>query len=205
MAVVCSGYYDDMANEPNSNEQLEPRKHSLFARIMVGFGFSAVGAKLGLLGTVADLNAVVGKDLTLSQKFRGVFSKEILGKLSDKMEHLLGEGKSLPRAMTSVTKWTMIVTGVGAIGGLVVGWMRGGLIENWKDPFTHPIRSTKIIFGFEKPPASSPKVQEPAKVMAVTEEPKPVTDKWVDKVQARASHAAAVTQDKASQTEVSLG
>jgi len=128
------------------------QRHSLAARLFVATAFSGVTAKLGMLGTVADVSAIVGKELTFGEKLRGVFSKSFLEKFNDKLVDLVERGNSPLIASVKVFKWTMIVGAVASVAGFVVGWARGGLIADWKDIIKHPWRSTKIIFGAEKPP-----------------------------------------------------
>ena len=149
---------DIAPNDQPAPQAAEPKRHSLTARILVALGFSAVGAKLSLLGTVADANALFkGDNLTVGQKFKSIFNGEFAAKATKKFEGLLAGKTSLTvkdqfHMIFSLMKWTTIVGIAGTVVGLVVGWVQGGKIEKWQDMFTHPWRSTKIIFGFEKPP-----------------------------------------------------
>lgn len=148
---------------PNEVKQ----EHSFFARLLAATGFSIVGAKLGLLALPIDANAIFDKEkLTFKEKVNSIFDGTFKQKLGEKATILMQKDfapilergiqptqqeiiKSSIVTTLKLTKYSTIIGIVGMGAGAILGWVRGGLIENWKDIFTHPLDSTKIVLGFE--------------------------------------------------------
>ncbi len=136
------------AHEPKPEP---PKQHSVAARLVTAAAFATVGGKIGTFGMIPDANALMGSEMTMGKKVRGVFDGTLFKKCAEKIQHLMvHEKKSMMSATASTMKYSLILTGVGMIGGAALGWMRGGRIENWKDIITHPWRSTKLVLGLEK-------------------------------------------------------
>jgi hypothetical protein len=170
---------------PDKTGQTEaPKKHSLFSRILVATAFSTVGAKIGFLGSVADANAVLkeGTTMTFGQKIRASFNGTLIKKLGEKVATIMEQERKGPWvASAKVMKYTLITTGIGTVGGAILGWIRGGRVESWKDIFKHPIDSTKLILGFKRPGAQASDV---APIPGANETPEN-SDKWQNYVQSR--------------------
>lgn len=165
-------------NTEQAEKSTEPRKHSLGARILVALGISGIGSKLLFLGLPFDANNVFeGEKLTLKEKFSrtkfkaGVEKKlnlEIFRELAGNKDPKLGledlkeivrqknpsTGAQIKAGFKSFIKLTKFTTGLaiaGSLVGAVIGWKRGGLIEDWHDTVKHPIDSAKVILGLAKP------------------------------------------------------
>lgn len=129
----------------------ETKQHSITARVVTAVAFATVGGKIGTLGMIPDANELLGKEMSMGKKLRGVFDGTLLKKCAEKIQHLMvHEKRSMLSASASTMKYSLILTGVGMAGGAALGWIRGGRIENWKDIITHPWRSTKLVLGLNK-------------------------------------------------------
>lgn len=226
--------------EQSAETKIEPRKHSLAARLLVAYGMSGIGAKLLFLGIPLDANAVFeGQKLTLKEKFsREKFKQALEEKLQlETLRSLTGQKdtglgleklkqlaiKSNPSTsaqikaqLKSFIKLTKFSTGLGVIGtviGAIIGWKRGGLIEDWHDTVKHPIDSTKVILGFAKPEILDKyrtNKKEPEKKQAVdtTETSKQENSKsWANEIKAKpASKADGILSARnEAATSLSLG
>ena len=141
-----------MAQQPPPTEPEAKKPQSITARVITAAAFSTVGAKIGTFGMIPDASELLGKEMTMGQKFKGVFDGTLIRKMTERIQHLVvHEKKSVLSASASTMKWSLILTGIGMVGGAALGWARGGRIENWKDIITHPWRSTKLVLGLEQP------------------------------------------------------
>ena len=141
-------------HQPNTDTDATQRK-SLGSRALVAAAFSVIGAKIGYIGTVMDVNHLFkDNNMTLGKKFRAAFSPAILEKVMEKVRDVMRtENTSMWYAMVKVNKFGAITTAAGVGIGAILGWARGGHIQNWHDIFESPLESTKIILGFQKPHA----------------------------------------------------
>lgn len=177
---------------PIATDAPEQRKHSLGARLMAALGFGSAGAKLGMFGIIFDANsAMAGANMTIGEKFKGMFNGKLKTMVIEKLGANMAKNPhaNIGMEILKATKWSAGLMAGGLVVGSVVGWIRGGLIENWKDVFKHPVRSTKIILGF-----ASPDIQHEAK----PQEAKPVPPEPAD-MPRRAdgrSHAEALLQER---------
>lgn len=176
-----------MAEIP-SEPQEPKRDQSLAVRLLTAFAFSTVGAKLGFLGMPADVAALYPKGTPVSERTKGLTNGTMIHNLQKRMEQLVRhEGRSPISAMLIVTKYSTGISIAAAAAGAVIGWIRGGRVEHWKDIIKHPWRSTKLILGLESPPAP----QAPA--LAIPPEdtpPTPATTRWQEKIRAEAVQAS---------------
>lgn len=165
-----------------------PKQHSVAARLVTAAAFATVGGKIGTLGMIPDANALMGSEMTMGKKLKGVFDGTLLKKCAEKIQHLIvHENKSMMSATASTMKYSLILTGVGMVGGAVLGWMRGGRIENWKDIIVHPWRSTKLVLGLEEPKAQATEAHAKTTIEEAHNEASPSFATRMDKP--AASHA----------------
>jgi|CXWL01.1.fsa_nt_gi hypothetical protein len=148
-----------MDNTENKNTSpTEKKEGSLVSRILTATAFGALLAtKVNNIGTIIDANNILkGNGYTFKQKIGSVFSGELFGKLADKYKETVKAQTRHPVsshivAGTKIFRYTIITGAIGAAIGGALGWTLGGRIENWKDIFKHPVQSTKIMFGIDKP------------------------------------------------------
>jgi hypothetical protein len=141
---------------------------------------------------IPDANALMGKEITLGKKLVGVFDGTLLKKCAEKIQHLMvHEKKSMMSATASTMKYSLILTGVGMVGGAVLGWMRGGRIENWKDIIAHPWQSTKLVLGLEEPKAQATQADAKITIEETHSEASPSFAARVEKPAASHAEAAA--------------
>jgi len=175
---------EDAAYHTSDTDPNAPQKQSLGARTLVAAAFSAIGAKLGFIGTVMDVNHLFkDKEMTLGKKMHAVFSPEIIEKTMVEVRSVMrAEKKSMLSAIAKVNKFGITTTMAGVAVGAILGWVRGGRIEHWKDIFDHPIESTEIILGLKAPHASTNK--DAAKQEAAPEraEDSPANNSWQQQV-----------------------
>ncbi|MDX1974848.1 MAG: hypothetical protein SFT92_04150 [Rickettsiales bacterium] len=202
-----------MADVPNTADTTPdaPKKQSLGARLLVATAFSTIGAKIGFIGTAMDVNDLFkNTEMTVGQKIRASFNGQLTEKLMEKIKDIMRiENKGAVSAIAKASKYTIITTVAGTALGAVMGWVRGGRIEHWKDIFIHPWESTKIIVGLQEPHTAKA-VEKPVPVVPV-EEYHP-DNKWQQRVAAEhphkhkqhASHVEAVSQERGSEASISL-
>lgn len=138
-----------MAGNAQPEKTDDPQKHTWASKLAVAAAFSAVGAKLGLVGLIADANEVLGAEkMSFIEKLKSAFNGTFFKSLKKRKKELMEvKGKNFLEASFHLTKNYMIAsTVIGFIAG-IVGWVRGGEIENPKDIVNHPIKSTKVILG----------------------------------------------------------
>ncbi len=136
-----------MPEPSQSDSQSLPEKKnngSLGVRASVAAAFAFVGSKIGYPFMIVDANNLFkGESLSFKEKikspFNGTFSKAIKNRMSEGYDPL------------SLLKWSLIAGAIGTVGGAIVGWVRGGLIENPKDIYKHPITAMKVLVGLESP------------------------------------------------------
>ena len=135
-------------------------QHSLTARLLAATAFSTVAAKIGLIGTIMDANALFDKKATLREKLIHSFPK-----LQQRVAHLqINEGRSFIGAYASAMKYSLIIGTVATVAGAALGWVRGGRVESWKDIIYHPLRSTLLVVGLKQPAQAIP---APAEVITM--------------------------------------
>jgi len=192
-----------MAQEPTPSEQPKepPKKPGIGSRLLVATAFSTLGAKIGTLGMIADANAAFeGQKLTLGEKIKGLFNGKLFDALLKKKEGLRKQGISRPRAYATVAKYWLALSTIGAIAGGIIGWIRGGEVENWKDIIHHPVKSSKLVFGIKPHAAAAPETAATAPPTPASAEETPA--KWAESVQPRGTHAEEVAQEKTTSSPV---
>jgi hypothetical protein len=191
----------DSSNTPSKNDQPEvpgtqpqEKKHSLGARIILALAFSTVGAKLGLFGTLADGAKLLGGEGSFGSKVRGLPDKltsEVIKHLPQDRFPTNGE---VFKAYGKVFKFTLIITTVASIAGLVLGWVRGGRIEHAKDILLHPIRSTKLVLGIGTK-SSEPQTEAQSSSLQKTDPSKETAENstyWQNKITQPDQRSAAI-------------
>jgi hypothetical protein len=138
-----------VADHPQPDTAELPEKNasgSLGVRAAAAAAFSFVGSKIGYPFMIVDANNVFkGESLSLQEKISSPFN----GKFSKALKNRLSEGHN----PLSLLKWSLIAGTVGTVGGAILGWVRGGLIENPKDIYKHPLTAMKVVLGLESPSA----------------------------------------------------
>jgi hypothetical protein len=183
---------NDQPDTPKTQPQ--EKKHSLGARIILALAFSTVGAKLGLFGMLADGAKLLRGEGSFGSKLRGLPEKlnsEFIKHLPQDRFPTNGE---MLKAYGKVFKFTLIITAVASVAGLVLGWVRGGRIEHAKDILLHPIRSTKLVLGIGTKPVE-PQNETPSSSVQKTESSKEVGENstyWQNKVTQPDQRSAAI-------------
>lgn len=207
---------ENVTPQPAKTE--EPRKKSLGMRILIATAFSSIGSKLIIPGAMMDINNIVGKGLTLKEKFSAVLDWDgFKAKAGERANELMRQGKSPGAAIFSVVKYSTVLFTLGTIAGGVLGWIQGGKFEDWKDVMKHPLKATAVVFGFKSaeefckeigkdtcPAADTAKAA--SKSSTVQSDAAESGKKWTDHVSQRDGHAAAAVQEKAqAATAASIG
>lgn len=203
-----------MDRKPESQKKPdEPHKSSLGMRILIATVFSSIGSKLATIGAFLDYNNIVGKELGFGEKFKAVFNGTAKEKLNHQFETLVKVERISPgKAALSIGKYTAATFTIGSIVGAVLGWIQGGKFEDWRDVAKHPIKATKVVFGFKSAEEFHTEIGKKADVnqsqaaSAAPEQPTSTpSDKWREQVKPRTSHADAAAQEKAQQSAASIG
>lgn len=179
--------------ETTQNQDQQPtqeKNHSIASRALVATAFGYVGAKIGTVGSLIDANELLKEEKTVGQKIGSVFNGKLWSELKKQTVNIMEtENKNILQASAKTMKYGIIGTVVGVGAGGVIGWIRGGRIDNWKDIVKHPWQSTKIIFGAEKP--NSETAQNVASAQAITTKPENST-KWQDYTKERTQNTATI-------------
>lgn len=172
------------ATEPAAEHE---KKKNLGAKIGVAFVFgSVIGGKLSIPGLVMDLNNMFPKGMPVGAKFKTTFSKEVVPLVQEAITQEMVKGRGPLIAMLVATKWSMILPTVGGLALGIIGWQRADRIRNSEDIIKHPIKSTKIILGLQKP--------DPEPTKAAEDKAADATTSYRDRVTAARSEEQAIAR-----------
>jgi len=167
--------------DPNDklDSQMSPdaegkKTHNAAARGALAAGFAYVGAKVGTIGTIVDIDKAIGggQSLTFKEKFIKVFD----GSLKEMMREQV-EGKTFvegSKALSKTFKFSIYTTAIGMAAGAVLGWVRGDRIKKPTDLIIHPIKSLELALG--------PKPKDTETYTALAANDVPDKTRWTESV-----------------------
>ncbi len=139
--------------KPTPEATPEPEnKHNTGAKIGVAIAASGIGGKLGTIpGIALDLNSMFPKGTSLGTKFKQTFSRQVMPLFEKAVTQQIENGRSPQAALLAAMKWSLALPTAASLVFGYIGWKRADRIQNSKDIYKHPIKSTKIMFGFQEP------------------------------------------------------
>lgn len=141
-------------SDTTEKSSVEP-KHNKSGRAALALAFSWVGAKLGLLGMVADASHLL--------KGQPKNIRSMKNALGQQLQKEFDAGNGPIKSQLKIFKYTLITTYAGMAVGALLGWIRGNRVESSKEVFHHPFRSLKIMFSTpQEEPVRTSKSSQPA-------------------------------------------
>ncbi|MEQ1789467.1 MAG: hypothetical protein ABL857_03385 [Rickettsiales bacterium] len=143
----------DNNSQDTSLQTEQKNKENIASKALVAGSFGFVGMKIGTIGSIMDADKILKKEnLTFGQKLGSVFNGKLWNSLVNEADIIMKtENIGKFKAYSKTMKYGIITTAAGAAALGAIGWVRGGLIDNWKDIIHKPLESTKIVFGMKKP------------------------------------------------------